>query len=121
MLPLSHRHTIVGLDAMLASSDYAWEGLALGAGSDGGFAPEGLGQFFYECVPRSFSSRSAPVERNVLILQFHVQDDFQRRPHRTPHPCLSCCTHFVPSHLSFLSRFVLAVLARAFHSGFIDV
>ncbi|TNY17193.1 hypothetical protein DMC30DRAFT_137154 [Rhodotorula diobovata] len=50
MLPLSHRHTIVGLDAMLASSDYAWEGLALGAGSDGGFAPEGLGQFFYEMI-----------------------------------------------------------------------
>ncbi|GAA5901626.1 hypothetical protein JCM8208_001560 [Rhodotorula glutinis] len=61
LLPFQHRHT-VAFDAVLASSDYAWEGLALGAGGDGGFAPEGFGQYFYEMIYSSVrTARRIPV------------------------------------------------------------
>ncbi|BGP36461.1 hypothetical protein JCM10449v2_000362 [Rhodotorula kratochvilovae] len=50
MLPHNHRHTITGLDGLLRSSDFAWEGLAVSAGGDGGFAPEGFGQYLYELI-----------------------------------------------------------------------
>ncbi|GAA5837378.1 hypothetical protein JCM9279_005668 [Rhodotorula babjevae] len=61
LLPFQHRHT-VAFDAVLASSDYAWEGLALGAGGDGGFAPEGFGQYVYEMIFSSVrTARRIPI------------------------------------------------------------
>ncbi|GAA6053438.1 hypothetical protein JCM3770_005166 [Rhodotorula araucariae] len=47
MLP---RHPVIGLDTVLRQSDFAWEGLAVGAGGDGGFAPEGVGQYLYDLI-----------------------------------------------------------------------
>ncbi|KPV78192.1 uncharacterized protein RHOBADRAFT_50691 [Rhodotorula graminis WP1] len=61
LLPFQHRHT-VAFDAVLASSDYAWEGLALGAAGDGGFAPEGFGQYLYEMIFSSVrTARRIPI------------------------------------------------------------
>lgn len=51
-LPVTHHHTVVGLDGGLFPSDLSWEGLAVGTGHDGGFAPEGLASYLYEYVLR---------------------------------------------------------------------
>ncbi|GAA5980846.1 hypothetical protein JCM10908_003889 [Rhodotorula pacifica] len=62
-VPLHHRHYISPVDFGLYSPDGPrWEGLAVGAGADGGFAPEGFARILYDALWSGVrSSRRVPI------------------------------------------------------------